>query len=80
MKIEIQKPYCTSTRHTQSYPRVSFDYFMKCRWISSDKPFMTKQSFIDPHMTPGDKMKIPNPYCKSARHVQSYPRVSFVYS
>ena len=31
-------------------------------------------------MTPGGKMKIPNPYCKSARHTHSYPRVSIVYS
>ena len=25
-------------------------------------------------------MKIPNPYCTSARHAQSYPRISSVYS
>ena len=42
MKIKFQKPHCTSTRHTQSYPRVSIDYYMKCRWSSSDKPFKTE--------------------------------------
>ena len=30
-KMKITKPYCTSTRHSQSYPRVSFVYSMKCR-------------------------------------------------
>ena len=37
-------------------------------------------SLFDPHMTPGGKMKIPNPYCTSARDAQSYPSVSIVYS
>ena len=39
-----------------------------------------KTSLFDPHMTPGGKMKIPNPYCTSARHAYSYPRVPIVYS
>ena len=39
-------------------------------------PLRQKTSFIDPH----GKMKIPNSYCTSARHVQSYPRVLIVYS
>ena len=39
-----------------------------------------KTSFFNPHMTPVDKMKIPYPYCKFARHAQSYIRVSIVYS
>ena len=36
-------------------------------------------SFFDPHLTPGDKMKIPKPYCTSTRHSQSNQRVSIVY-
>ena len=43
MKIKIQIPYCTSTRHTQSYPRVSFVYFSKCRWSLSYKACMTEK-------------------------------------
>ena len=39
-----------------------------------------KKLFFDPHLTPRDKMKIPKPYCASARPVQSSPRISFVYS
>ena len=31
-------------------------------------------------MTPGGKMKIPNPYCTSAKDAQSYSSVSIVYS
>ena len=27
-------------------------------------------------MTPGGKMYIPNPYCTSASHTQSYPNIS----
>ena len=29
-KMKIPKPFCTSTRHFQSYPRVSFVYSIKC--------------------------------------------------
>ena len=39
-----------------------------------------KTSFFDPHMIPGGKMKIPKPYCTSARYAKSYPGVSIVYS
>ena len=35
-KMKIPKPHCTSTSHSQSYPRVSFVYSMKCRQSSSD--------------------------------------------
>ena len=52
MKIKFQKPYCTSTRHTQSYPRVSIDYYMKCRWSSSDKPFKTEIWIYRPSFNP----------------------------
>ena len=38
-KIKIPKPHCTSTSHSQSYPRVSFVYSMKCRQSSSDNSF-----------------------------------------
>ena len=82
MKIKIQKPYSTSKRYNQSYPIVSFVYYLKCRWSTSDKPYTTKKSMFDPHMTQGGKMKIPNPYCTtstvSANHVPSYPRISIV--
>ena len=80
MKIIIQKPYCTSTGHFLSYPRVSFVCILKCRWSSSNKPYMTEKVIFDPHMIPRGKMKIPKPYCTSTRHSQSYPSVSFVYS
>ena len=75
MKIKIQKPYCTSTRHTES-----LEYHLTTIWnvdgVQVTSPLWQKTSFIDPH----GKMKIPNPYCTFARHVQSYPRVSIVYS
>ena len=80
IKLKIQKPYCTSERHTLSYPRVSFAYyFMKFRWSFSGKPYTIEKVIFPPHMTQGSKMKIPNPYCTSTRHAQSYPRVSIVY-
>ena len=47
MKIKIQKLVCTSTRHTLSYTRVSFLYYLKFRWRSSDKPY-TKENIIYP--------------------------------
>ena len=28
-KMKVPKPYCTSTRHSKSYPRVAFVYSMK---------------------------------------------------
>ena len=39
-----------------------------------------KTSLFDPHMTQGGKIKIPNPYCTSARLAQSYPRVLIINS
>ena len=80
-KMQIPNPYCTSAKHAQSYPSISIVYTWKCRCSWSDKLDRTKEiSFLDPHLTPRDKLKIPKPYCKSTRHTQSYPRVSFVYS
>ena len=38
--------------------------------------FTEKKSFLNPHLTPQDKMKIPKPYCASTRHGQSSPRIS----
>ena len=50
-KLKALKTYCASTRHTHSYPRVSFVYFIKCRQSSCDNNF-TKNvifwSLIDP--------------------------------
>ena len=76
-KMKIPNPYCTSTRHDQSYPRVSIVCFRKCRCSSSDKLYRKKEKlFFDPHLTPRDKMKIPKPYCASTGHGQSSPRIS----
>ena len=61
VKLKIPKPYCTSTRHFQSYPRVSFVYSLNCRQSSSDN-----REFFGPELTPGAKMKILKPYCASA--------------
>ena len=52
MKIGIQRPYCTSTRHTLSCPRVSFVYYFKFRWNSSDKPYTTKNVISPPSYDP----------------------------
>ena len=57
MKMKIPKPCCSSTRHTQSYPRVSFVFSGKCRWSSSDNPYMTKTSFFGHHITQRAKCK-----------------------
>ena len=83
-KMKILKPYCTSTRHAQWDPRVSFVYYLKYFVWNLDgvqvrSLIRQKTSFFHPHMTPGGKMKIPNPYCTSTRHVQSYPRVLIIY-
>ena len=51
---------------------------MKCKCGSSVKPYMAEHVIIRPHMTPGGKMKIPYPYCTSARHAKSYFRLSDV--
>ena len=80
VKIKIQKAFCTSTRHTPSYLRASFVYYLKCRWSSSDKPFMIEKVIVQSSYDFRGKMKMPNPYCKSARHAHSYPGVSIVYS
>ena len=73
-KMKILKPYCTSTRHTKSYPRVSFVYSMKYRQSSSDTN-VTKSGISWPLFDPWAKHKILKPYCASARHVQSDPRI-----
>ena len=80
MKIKIQKPYCTSTRHTLSY---ILEYHLSTIILNLDGVQVTslirqKTSFFHPHMTPGGKMKIPNPYFTSLRHAQSYLRVSII--
>ena len=79
MKYKIQKPYCTSTRHTLLYPRVSIVYYFKFRWSSSDKPYPTKNVIFHPQMTPGDKMKfqILTAYLQDMH--QSYLKVSLIY-
>ena len=41
---------------------------------------LQKSPLFDPHLIPVGKMKISNPYCTSARHAQSYPKVSSVFS
>ena len=79
IKIKIQKRYCTSTRHTQSYPRVSLVYYLKCKWSWSDKPYMTENVIVRPSFDPW-RQNIQNPYCTSAGHAKSYHRVSFDYS
>ena len=53
-KTKIPKPYCTSTRHTQSYTRVSFAYFMKCRQSSNNKN-CTKNIIFGPIFDPWAK-------------------------
>ena len=55
MKIKNQKPYCTSTKHTQSYPRVSFVYYLTFKWSSSDKPCMTEDIIVRPSCDPKGK-------------------------
>ena len=57
MKIKTQKPYCISTRHTQSYHRVSFFYYLKFRWSLSEGLIWQKTSLwlFEPHMNPGGK-------------------------
>ena len=47
-----QKPYCTSTRHTLSYPRVSFFYYLKFRWSSNDNPYTTENVIFPPSYDP----------------------------
>ena len=37
--MKIPNPYCASTRHAQSDPRISFTDDLKCRRSSSDKKF-----------------------------------------
>ena len=60
-KIKIPNPYCTSTRHDQSYPRVSIVCFWKCRCSSSDKLYRKKEkSFFDPLWPLGIKWKFQN--------------------
>ena len=78
MKIKIQKPYCISTRHTQSYPRVSFVNYFKCRWILSDKPYMTENVFARPSYDPRGQNEN-SVSVLSAIHALSHPRVSVVY-
>ena len=46
MKIKIPKHYCASTRHIQSFPRVSFVYSEKWRWSSIDKPYVTENVIV----------------------------------
>ena len=59
-KMKISKPYCTSTRHTQSYPRVSFVYSMKCRQSSNDKNFTKNVIFLAFILPLGQKWKFQN--------------------
>ena len=66
MKIKILKPYCTSTRHSQLlYTIVSFVYSLKCRWSSSDEPYMTENENV-----------IDRPSYDPWGHAQLYPGVS----
>ena len=74
--MKILKPYCTSTRHALSYPRVSVDVDVVQVINFTEKK---GKSFFDPHLTPQDKMKIPKPYCASTGHGQSSPRISLVF-
>ena len=74
------KAYCTSTRHTQSYLRTSFVYYLKCRWSSSDKSYMTENVIVRPWYDPRGK----NENSKSLLHICKtclfICRVSIVYS
>ena len=36
-KMKIPKPYCASTGHGQSFPRISVVFFLNCWWSLSDK-------------------------------------------
>ena len=46
-KIKNLKPYCASTRHDQSDPRISFGYDLRCRRSSSDKLFFRTDGRTD---------------------------------
>ena len=69
IKLKFWSFNCTSTRHTQSYPRVSFVNFLKCRQSSSDNN-VTWLS-IDPWAQ--------KRYYAPARHAQSDARTWFGY-
>ena len=49
MKIKIKKKtYCTSTRQTLSYNGALIVCYLKCRWSSSDKGYMTENLIFRP--------------------------------
>ena len=50
--IKTFKNNCISTRYTQSYPIVSFVYYLKCRWSSSYKPYKTENGIVRPSYDP----------------------------
>ena len=57
MEIKIQKHYWKSTRYTPSYPIESVVCYLKCRWSSSDKPYMTKRHCSTLILPQGTKYK-----------------------
>ena len=61
MNITIQKPYCTSTRYSQSYPRASVVFSLKCRRSSSEIPYMT-ENVIRPSYEPRGQNENSKPY------------------
>ena len=77
IKIKIQNLIA----YLQDIPNhiVSFAFHLKCRWSSSYKPYKTENVIVRPSYDPrGQKCKF---RCgTSARHAQSYPSVSIVYS
>ena len=71
------------TAHLQDIPYHILEYYLSTiwnlNWVQVTSLIWQKTSLFSPRMTPAGKMKIPNPYCTSKRHAQSYPRVSIVY-
>ena len=45
--MTIPKPYCASTRHAESDPKILFGYDLKCRWSLSDKKILPTDGRTD---------------------------------
>ena len=63
-----------------AYLQEIHNYILEYQWSTPENQdvvqgtnFTEETPFFDPHLTPGDKMKILKPYCIYTRHSQSYP-------
>ena len=75
IKIKMQKTIYKSTRHTQSYLRASFVYYLKCRWSSGDKHYMIENVIVRPSYDPRGQNEKSKYYCTFARqsiHILEY--------